>query len=473
MNATTKNPFDLLNEFMRENPRGWSWETIGSESRYIKTFLRWLKDRKIHLSDVELKTINKFTQHLVDEKFDHETRYHIRLAIFYFIEWAYQKDHAVQDPRILFPTRKPRSQFLKTKLPDYALEFIELASTRVKPSTLSSYRTAIRHFHRFLSEGRIRIRSVDRRILERFFKYLRDRNQGPNTRIAVMVQVRLYLMWLRERGLITCDAEALVKWDDMPKRPEYLPRPLPPKVDRLIQNRLAKSKDLYHKGLLLMRWTGIRVGELSNLNFNALKTTHDGHKFLRVPLGKLNNERLVPIDKKAVDLFHEIQQHVYEAYGATPDHLLVERTGKKARPYLLMHAFKEVSGDISTGEPIVTHRLRHTYATEMLSAGMNIWALKDILGHRDIKMTLRYAAVTQVKVREEYFAALKRMKNSFPSEEPPPSNELGNPDYIEMLKHLNLEVQKLGPAKGIAPKRLLHLTKRISRLKKDLETVLN
>ncbi len=137
-----------------------------------------------------------------------------------------------------------------------------------------------------------------------------------------------------------------------------------------------------------MRWTGIRIGELSNLSFDALKITRDGHKFLRVPLGKLNNERLVPLDKKAVDLFHNIQSHVYKAYGAAPSHLLVVRTGKRAKPYLLMNAFKEVIGDIATGEPIVTYRLRHTYATEPLSAGMNIWALRDILGHRYIKMTL-------------------------------------------------------------------------------------
>ncbi len=64
------------------------------------------------------------------------------------------------------------------------------------------------------------------------------------------------------------------------------------------------------------------------------------------------------------------------------------------------------------------------------------------------------------------------MKHQFRSEEAHVSAEEKDTDYMEILKHLSLEVQKLGPANGMPPKRFLHLTKRINRLKKDLEVVI-
>ncbi len=468
----TKSPFELLNEFMKENPKSWQWENIGTASRHIKTFLRWTASNRVELSAIDQPKINKFILYLVEQKYDHERRYQIRLFVFYFLEWLYRKDYPIRDPWELFPHKKPRSQFIDVKLPEMALEFIDLVGSRVKTTSLQCYKTAIRHFHRFLSENHLCLRDIDRPIMERFFKYIVDRKQAPTTRIGTLVQVRLYLMWLNERGIIKYDSTQLVNWRDMPKRPEYLPRPIPPKFDRLIQKRLSKSDDLFHKGLLLMRLTGIRVGELANLSFQCLKATPDGHKFLKVPLGKLNTERLVPLNQKAVSLVRDIQERSASYVNRLPSHLLVTTTGKQAQTHLLMNAFKEIVEDLDAGEPIVTHRMRHTYATELLAAGFNIWALKDILGHRDIKMTLNYAAVTQEKVREEYFAAMSRLKDHIHIDKTAPTREPNEINYSDILKDLTLEIKKRGPLKELPPKRLLHLTKRIDRLKKDLEVVL-
>jgi integrase len=48
------------------------------------------------------------------------------------------------------------------------------------------------------------------------------------------------------------------------------------------------------------------------------------------------------------------------------------------------------------------HRLRHTYATLMMSGGMSIVSLMKILGHKDIRMTLIYGDVSQEKIHYEY-----------------------------------------------------------------------
>src|SRR5690349_17939450 len=44
---------------------------------------------------------------------------------------------------------------------------------------------------------------------------------------------------------------------------------------------------------------------------------------------------------------------------------------------------------------ITPHRLRHTWASDMLRCGISLPALKELMGHKDIRMTLRYLKITQ------------------------------------------------------------------------------
>jgi site-specific recombinase XerD len=52
------------------------------------------------------------------------------------------------------------------------------------------------------------------------------------------------------------------------------------------------------------------------------------------------------------------------------------------------------------------HCLRHTYASELLNAGMRLEVLQQLLGHEDIEITRRYARLTDKTREEEYFRAM-------------------------------------------------------------------
>jgi integrase/recombinase XerD len=53
------------------------------------------------------------------------------------------------------------------------------------------------------------------------------------------------------------------------------------------------------------------------------------------------------------------------------------------------------------------HCLRHTFASELLNAGMRLECLQQLLGHSDIEMTRRYARLTDNTRKEEYFKAMQ------------------------------------------------------------------
>ena len=53
------------------------------------------------------------------------------------------------------------------------------------------------------------------------------------------------------------------------------------------------------------------------------------------------------------------------------------------------------------------HALRHTFASELLNAGMRLECLQQLLGHSSIEMTRRYARLTDNTRKDEYFGAMK------------------------------------------------------------------
>ena len=64
--------------------------------------------------------------------------------------------------------------------------------------------------------------------------------------------------------------------------------------------------------------------------------------------------------------------------------------------------------------------MRHTFATEMVRLGVSLPALMQLLGHRDIRMTLRYAQITQADLQREYFAARHKAAELTPFHSSPP-----------------------------------------------------
>jgi hypothetical protein len=57
---------------------------------------------------------------------------------------------------------------------------------------------------------------------------------------------------------------------------------------------------------------------------------------------------------------------------------------------------------------VVPHRLRHSFATEMVRLGVSLPALMQMMGHRDIRMTLRYVEVVQLDLQREFHRAREK-----------------------------------------------------------------
>jgi len=203
----------------------------------------------------------------------------------------------------------------------------------------------------------------------------------------------------------------LILREDFPVRPQYLPRPLSPEDDRLLQQELRRADNLYSNALLLTRLTGIRIGECIHLPLDCRRQLGPEQWALHVPLGKLHTERLVPLDSEGLRLLDRILELRAQASPArlakSKDFLLPRVGGRFALFQTLREAMAGYAkrAGCADSRPISPHRLRHTWASEMLRCGMSLPVLMQLMGHKDIRMTLRYLKVTQPDLQREFHKA--------------------------------------------------------------------
>jgi hypothetical protein len=71
----------------------------------------------------------------------------------------------------------------------------------------------------------------------------------------------------------------------------------------------------------------------------------------------------------------------------------------------LLPALADAAKRAGCSGPVTPHRLRHSFASEMVRLGVSLPALMQLLGHKDIRMTMRYVEVVQLDLQREFYAA--------------------------------------------------------------------
>jgi len=294
-------------------------------------------------------------------------------------------------------------------------------------SSVQGIASELAHFGRFLARhdpGLASLAALDRQrhiepYLNQVAAAVNHRTGQPIAASTARARIQSaggFLDAMAEWGWPEAPARRLIFPRDSPKLPHPLPRYLPPDQERVLLAALEDSPNrLYADALLLLRATGMRIGELVDLELDCVHEVPGSGAWLKIPLGKLLTERMVPIDEETLKLIDRITVH--RSPGRPLRH---QRTGKLA-DFLLTHQGRRVSADILRAElrraaaeagldGVVPHQLRHTYATALVNAGCSLQALMALLGHVSAEMSLRYGRLFDATVRDEYTRALTLAK---------------------------------------------------------------
>lgn len=345
-----------------------------------------------------------------------------------------------------------------------------------KASTIRAYGTALSSFDAFIrqrmrtalfsNEGLSRLVHED---LVDWIHHLHNLGLKPWSKINYFLPVRKYLAWEADRKTIHPETIERFTRSLLPKPPDVLPKPLSSENDKMLMDRLRTSNHLCAPFFLLLRFTGMRISELINLPNDCLQMTARGEAWLKVPLGKMNNERLVPLHDEPLRIVQNLRESKDAADPENDPQRLIGMRGAVPQVYAKLHnCFQMMTSDISDqGKPVTFHRLRHTYATSLLSAGVGIVSIMKLLGHRRIEMSLRYASITPALIRNEYFRAIKKLEQRSIS-----ADHLGNSIISSEMTPASLIDLLMASIKNdvsISCRSRYNFLKRLSRLKADLD----
>jgi site-specific recombinase XerD len=378
-----------------------------------------------------------------------------------------------------------------TQLELAVARYVDLLSVTRRPNTVQRYRFALRLFIRYLKHEHPGISSFSklRRIhVERWLRLLATRTcrtgrplQNGSRRIRI-IMVRRFLDDISAWNWRCAPTIALFKRGDTPPEDRLLPKPVPRDSDRKLQKVLRNQGGLLPNALLFLRSTGLRCQELLDLKTDSLEKICENRWALRVPLGKLHSQRLVPVDEKTAKLFGKLLRlrgnppPVPDPITGRPvEFLLVHKDGKPWSRWSLRRILNCAVDQACIRDVVTPHRLRHTYATEMMRAGISLPVLMHILGHRTIRMTMRYVQITQEDVQRSYGKAMATIANrySLPVVSlPDDSNQAAPPreNFLGLLKTAAtlLEAVRRDEAEGpLRKKALQRLVERIRRLGRD------
>ena len=139
---------------------------------------------------------------------------------------------------------------------------IQTLATTLRRGTIANYRGLAHRFLSYLHTNFPKVRRLSQ--LRRdphmlgWFRSLCEQDLSNITRHKYLLELRHLL---RDSGHHAHSVrQGLILPEDFPPQPRYLPRPLSPEDDQLLQQELRRTDDLYSNALLLMRATGIRIG---------------------------------------------------------------------------------------------------------------------------------------------------------------------------------------------------------------------
>jgi hypothetical protein len=164
----------------------------------------------------------------------------------------------------------------------------------------------------------------------------------------------------------------------------------------------------------------MRASELGALESDAMATVGDTH-WLRIPVGKLHNDRYVPLHPILVELIGEW----LTIRPPSRSGRLVERDDGQPFDRRTIHRYVATVARRAGVGHVHPHQLRHTLATQAINRGMSLEAIAALLGHRSMRMTLTYARISDRTIAEEYFRVTQAVEDNYRHADPLPEDATG------------------------------------------------
>src|SRR5436309_2667543 len=189
---------------------------------------------------------------------------------------------------------------------------VDSFSVALSPETTRQHRGTARNFLSYLGADHPEVQCLDQLRREPHILGWMSRlhSQAPPlstasyiNRLIALRSICNELAWTEQLP----ELAHLIRREDIPRLPHRLPRPLTTEQDQLLQKEFLRRNDLGGNAFLLIRHTGMRIGECADLSSDCLRSTAPNQWAVHVPLGKLKTERMVPVDPFVCELVQRLR----------------------------------------------------------------------------------------------------------------------------------------------------------------------
>lgn len=268
------------------------------------------------------------------------------------------------------------------------------------PHTVKYYLNILKQFVIWLD---VAIEQVTDKKIDAYIDYLHDKHMQPASINCYLAIIRVFYTYLKYEEQVKLTNP--VKAGRRLRVPKPLPRPLrEDQIDPFFD--VIKTKRDWAMFRLMLR-CGLRVEEVADLTLGAIDLKQ---RRIMVLNGKGSKDRVVYMSQDAaetLDAYLKLRRH-----SRMKKVFLVEKGDYKGKPISVRGIQKRIEYYAKkSGITVCCHRLRHTMASQLLNAEAEVETIQDLLGHNWITTTQRYCKLSNVKVKKDYFKAMRVILN--------------------------------------------------------------
>ena len=267
--------------------------------------------------------------------------------------------------------------------------------------TINSYNKDLREYIRFLQKKNIDFEDANHYTVRDYLGVLQRKRLTRATMSRHLSSIRKFYKFLLRNGY---SDKAKIVVMRSPKKEEHLARFLTRSdIEDVLNIRDGDKFTLIRDKMmaLFMYTIGLRVSELASIKLSMIKK---GDKYLRI-LGKGSKFRdipLLPIIYDNWDKYMRAREVIEKENDIDSDNLFVNRFGKPISDRSIRVSMKRLMRNSHLAMDFSPHTLRHTFATHLLNNDAEIKGVQELLGHKSISTTQRYAHITNSRMFEVY-----------------------------------------------------------------------